>query len=323
MQTTRSRPGRLFTGLAFATAFLTTGLIVFGAIVRVTDSGLGCGNQWPLCNGTIFPPLDNLTAWIEWLHRLFAALIGVFGLVTLVIALRDVRARRIPRLAFNATVVAAVLFFIQSMLGAIVVVLDLPPTFVTLHLGTAMLLLAALLVAAMSAVYHPTRQQISDRFTALAYVTTALSFVIILTGALVRGSGATLACVDWPLCNGAVFPFDQGQLAVIHMLHRFAVAALGLALLFTTGYAFSLRQSGAGRTVALLALLAFLAQAGIGAAYVFTAAAPLWGALHVLFAALTWAALVALSFMETMNSRTASGETEDTWQPKTSEPVRS
>ena len=323
MQTNPARPSRLFTTLAFATAFLTVGLIVFGAIVRVTDSGFGCGNQWQLCNGTIFPPLDNLTAWIEWLHRLFAALIGAFGIATLVVAIRAYRGGRIQRLPLVATVAAAILFFVQSILGAIVVVLDLPPTSVTLHLGTAMLLLAALLIAAIASVYRPAeRPDASDRVTALAYVTTALSFVIILTGALVRGSGATLACVDWPLCNGTVFPFEQGQLAIIHMLHRFAVAALGLSLLLLVGYAFSLRPTGNARRYALLALFAYLAQAGIGAAYVLTAAAPLWGALHVLFAALTWGSLVGLSLVETLNSRDKGGETEGTWQRQTSDPVR-
>ena len=324
MQTQSARPPRLFTTLAFATAFLTVGLIVFGAIVRVTDSGLGCGNQWPLCNGTIFPPLDNLTAWIEWLHRLFAALIGLFGLATLWVAIRAYRGGRINRLALAATVAAAILFFVQSILGAIVVVLDLPPTSVTLHLGTAMLLLAALLIAAIASVYRPDGATTAgDRVTALAYVTTALSFVIILTGALVRGSGATLACVDWPLCNGAIFPFEQGQLAIIHMLHRFAVAALGLSLLLVVWYTVSMRPGGSARRYALLALVAYLAQAGIGAAYVLTAAAPLWGALHVLFAALTWGSLVGLSLIETLNSRTARGETEGPWQPQTSKPVRS
>ena len=57
------RPTRAFFTLALTTAALTLGLIVFGAVVRVTDSGLGCGNHWPLCNGSIFPPLDNITAW--------------------------------------------------------------------------------------------------------------------------------------------------------------------------------------------------------------------------------------------------------------------
>ncbi len=209
MQNPTARPKRLFSSLAIATALLTIGLIVFGAVVRVTDSGLGCGNQWPLCNGTIFPPLDNLTAWIEWLHRLFALLIGAFGLATLVVAIRAYRHEN--RIALWATVAAALLYVVQSALGAIVVVLDLPPTSVTLHLGTAMLLLAALLTAALASVYRPARRYARDRFTTLAYIVTALAFVIILTGALVRGSGATLACVDYPLCNGEIFPTGQGQ----------------------------------------------------------------------------------------------------------------
>lgn len=301
---------RYFAPLAMTTALLTIGLIVFGAVVRVTDSGLGCGNHWPLCNGTIFPPLDNLTAWIEWLHRLFALLIGLFGLVTLTLAIRAYR--RQNRRVLTATVAAALLFLVQSMLGAIVVVLELPPTFVTLHLGTAMLLLAALLSAALYATYQPEARTPKDGFTTLVYVTTALSLVIILTGALVRGSGATLACTDWPLCNGQALPFQQGQLQVIHMLHRFAVAALGLALLLVVWSAFKNRRKGSARLLAVGALIAYLTQAGIGAMYVLSGASPLWGAAHVGFAAATWALLVSLSVIESMNNRESETLTE--WQ---------
>jgi heme A synthase len=301
---------RYFAPLALTTALLTIGLIVFGAVVRVTDSGLGCGNHWPLCNGTIFPPLDNLTAWIEWLHRLFALLIGLFGLVTLALAIRAYRKQN--RKVLTATAAAALLFLVQSLLGAIVVVLELPPTFVTLHLGTAMLLLAALIIAALFATYQPKTRTPKDSFTTLVYVTTALSLVIILTGALVRGSGATLACTDWPLCNGQVLPFEQGQLQVIHMLHRFAVAALGLALVLVLWSALKNRQIGNVRLLAAGALVAYLAQAGIGAMYVLSAASSLWGAAHVGFAAATWALLVSLSVIESMNSRESETLTE--WQ---------
>ena len=138
---------------SLSTAVLTLGLIVFGAVVRVTDSGLGCGTDWPLCNGTLFPPLDNITAWIEWLHRLFAALIGLFGLATLAVAWRHYR--RVDRRVLGMTVTAAILFVAQSGLGAVVVFLELPPTFVTLHLGVAMLLMAALLTAAVLAGHKP------------------------------------------------------------------------------------------------------------------------------------------------------------------------
>jgi heme A synthase len=294
----RENAPRLFSLLALATALLTIGLIVFGAIVRVTDSGLGCGNSWPSCNGTIFPPLDNLTAWIEWLHRLFAALIGLLGLATLVVGWRSYRANR---LAFGAVVLAAFLFLLQSALGAIVVILDLPPTMVALHLGTAMLLLAALLVAVVAARYSPVEYQERDHVTTLTYLTTGLSLVIILTGALVRGSGATLACIDWPLCNGDVFPFNQGQLAVIHMIHRFAVAALGITLILLVWQVLQSRSAWV-RRFAILAFFAYLAQAGVGAMFVLSSAAPFWGAAHVGLAAATWACLVVLSVIEYLNS---------------------
>ncbi len=308
---TVANPSRLFSSLALATALLTIGLIVFGAVVRVTDSGLGCGDSWPTCNGTIFPPLDNLTAWIEWLHRLFAALIGVMGLATLVVGWRKYRANR---LAFGAVVLATFLFFLQSALGAIVVILELPPTMVALHLGTAMLLLASLLVAVVAARYKPSERYERDHITTLTYLTTGLSLVIILTGALVRGSGATLACIDWPLCNGDIFPFSQGQLAVIHMIHRFAVAALGITLLLLLWQALQSRGA-AVRRFAVLALVAYLAQAGVGAMFVLSSAGPFWGAAHVGLAAATWACLIVLSVIEYLNSADSARE-QVAWKPQ-------
>lgn len=311
MSQVRTQPPRLFSGLALTTALLTLGLIVFGAIVRVTDSGLGCGDSWPLCDGRILPPLDNLTAWIEWTHRLFAALIGVLGLATLVAAWR---VRRLQRVAFGAVVAAAVLFMIQSSLGALVVVLELPPTMVALHLGTAMLLLAALLVPVVVVRFKPeARGQATDHVTMLIYITTALSFVIILTGALVRGSGATLACTDWPLCNGTILPTGQGHAALIHMLHRFAVVALGVALVLMIWQIIQAGRDRALRRVAIWAFVIYLAQAGVGAIFVLTQAGRVWGATHVGLAATTWALLVVLSIMEYLRSSTSRQDTM-AWQ---------
>ncbi|MCU0510934.1 MAG: COX15/CtaA family protein [Anaerolineae bacterium] len=301
-----------FVGLALTTALLTTGLIVFGAVVRVTDSGLGCGSEWPLCHGSLIPPLDNLTAWIEWLHRLFAVLIGLFGLATLAAAWRAYRQRERTVLAF--TVAAALLFAVQSALGAIVVIFELPPTFVTLHLGTAMLLLAALLVATVAAWHSPVARP-RDQVTVLAYANAAFSLVIILTGALVRGSGATLACTSWPLCMGNVLlPLDMGQAAIIHMIHRFAVGALGVTLLILVWQVYRQRTEALVRGLAAGALLAYLLQAGVGALYVLSVAGAEWGAAHVGMAAVTWGLLVVLSTVEALNtgeirkSRETSGE---------------
>jgi len=69
---------RRFTRLAWTAATFTYLLIILGAIVRITGSGLGCGEHWPLCNGKLLPPLD-LPTLIEYGHRLAAA--AVSGLV--------------------------------------------------------------------------------------------------------------------------------------------------------------------------------------------------------------------------------------------------
>src|SRR5881296_212032 len=68
---------RRFTRLAWTAATFTYLLIVLGAVVRITGSGLGCGEHWPRCHGRWFPPLDDVGTLIEWNHRLVAALVTV------------------------------------------------------------------------------------------------------------------------------------------------------------------------------------------------------------------------------------------------------
>jgi heme A synthase len=305
---------KLFINVSLTTALLTIGLIVFGAVVRVTDSGLGCGNDWPLCDGRLIPPLDNLTAVIEWSHRAIALLIGFFDVGMLVIALRAYRKQK--QGVLYVTLVAAGLFLFQSMLGALVVILDLPPTMVTAHLGTAMLLLGALLVASITAWHQPPAVPTQrDSVTALAYITAALTLVIILSGALVRGSGATLACTDWPLCNGQILPFDQGALETVHMMHRYAVLGLGLTLVMLVYYVMKTRSSRSVRWLTYAAFGVYLLQGGVGAMFVFSSAGASWGAAHVGLAATTWALLVGVATIDTLNSvQTATHKQEEiTW----------
>ena len=67
---------RRFVQLAWAAAVATYLLIILGAIVRITGSGMGCGDDWPLCNGSLLPPLD-LPTMIEYGHRLAAVAVSV------------------------------------------------------------------------------------------------------------------------------------------------------------------------------------------------------------------------------------------------------
>src|SRR5918994_6621819 len=138
---------RLLRRLAWLGVGLALGLIVLGGIVRITGSGMGCGDHWPRCNGEWFPPLDLATL-IEISHRWAAAVVSLLVIAVAVVALR--RHRGEPELR-NPALLAAVILVIQVLLGAVTVKLVLPPSVVITHLANAMLLLAALLVVALRA----------------------------------------------------------------------------------------------------------------------------------------------------------------------------
>src|SRR3712207_538837 len=133
--------------LAWTGAVLAFGLIVLGGIVRITGSGMGCGDDWPRCNGEWFPPLD-LPTMIEIGHRWAAALVSV--VVAAMAAVAWVKHRHDPALR-NPPTLAVVVLIVQVLLGAITVKLELPPAVVIVHFANAMVLLAVILVTALRA----------------------------------------------------------------------------------------------------------------------------------------------------------------------------
>ncbi len=138
---------RLLRRLAWTGSALALGLIVLGGVVRITGSGMGCGDHWPRCNGEWFPPLD-LPTLIEIGHRWAAALVSLLVFAVALVAWR--RHRNEPALR-NPALLAAVLLVVQVLLGAVTVKLALPPWVIITHLANAMLLLAALMVVALRA----------------------------------------------------------------------------------------------------------------------------------------------------------------------------
>src|SRR5258708_9821169 len=183
---------RRFATLAWIAAACAYLLIVLGAIVRISGSGMGCGDHWPLCNGHLFPSLRDIPTVIEWSHRLVA---GVVSILVVALVVLDWR-RAWP---------ALVLLIVQILLGAVTVKTGLTPALVILHLGTAMLLVAALILAARPGPREP--------------VPLGLTFITVLFGALTANLGAMASCGGFPLCNGQIIP-HAGPLAAIHWTHR-------------------------------------------------------------------------------------------------------
>src|SRR5437016_3130562 len=198
---------RRFGTLAWIAAACTYLLIVLGAVVRISGSGLGCGDHWPLCNGRLFPSLNDIPTVIEWSHRLFAALVSVLVLALAALAWRG--AGSLEPGARAAAYTAAVLLVIQVLLGAVTVKTGLTPVLVILHLATAMLLLGSL-IAAARAPWIPTPS---------SWIPIGLTFITVLFGALTANLGAMASCGGFPLCNGQIIP-HAGPLAWVQWIHR-------------------------------------------------------------------------------------------------------
>jgi heme A synthase len=251
---------RRFVTLAWIAAACAYLLIVLGAVVRISGSGMGCGDHWPLCNGHLFPPLDDIRTVIEWSHRLVASLVSVLviGLVVL-----DWR-RAWPALA---------LLVVQILLGAVTVKTGLTPVLVILHLATAMLLLASLIAAARAPWI----------LTPGSRILLALTFITVLFGALTANLGATASCGGFPLCNGQIIP-TAGPLAWVQWTHRLLAYSLAGYLIWWAVRSADRRAWGLHGIVALqIAIAATMVLSGFPGA--------LQGA-HAAVGAGVWATMV-------------------------------
>lgn len=130
---------------AWSTLAVTVAVIIWGAVVRATGSGAGCGSHWPLCNGEVVPLAPRLTTVIEYIHRVTSgtAMILSLGLV--------LGARRVFAAGHRArtwALAAFVVMLIEAALGAGLVLLHLVENntsalraiYVAVHLANTMLL---------------------------------------------------------------------------------------------------------------------------------------------------------------------------------------
>ncbi|MBF6592105.1 MAG: heme A synthase, partial [Ktedonobacterales bacterium] len=219
--------------LAAATLGTAWAEIFWGGVVRLSKSGLGCADNWPLCNGKVYP-LWEQPVLIEYIHRLIAGLISVLVVTLLVVVWR--RERRNGWL-FGPALLAVGLFIVQALLGAIVVWFNLKSGLVMAHLATSMLLLATFGVLTVHAFPRPlptrgVRLVGFDRFPMLALGATIFAYGVLLSGAYTTSQNAGAACTTWPLCNGRLVPLDGTLFATgVQMAHRLFAYALALILI--------------------------------------------------------------------------------------------
>jgi heme A synthase len=315
--------------LAYLALFLAYAQIVFGAVVRITDSGMGCGDHWPKCNGLWFPALDNTELIIEITHRWIAAALLI---ATLALVASAYLHRHQPRIGgrrgvLRAASLAAGLWLAPAILGAVTVWLELPPLVVVVHLALAMTLLAVLAVTVMRAggfgAIAAEREVVPPQAMRVAFAAAILAFVVVILGGFTANvPGAAPACQGFPLCNGTVV--TEGGAQTIHWTHRVLAFLLALHVVGMTAAAWK-RGGDILRRATSVLLGVILLQIVIAAVLVSAHLPPALQSLHQAMGTVVWLSAVVVAGIGSRGHRGDRGEdlrasTSSTWTPSTTSP---
>ncbi len=289
--------------LVLATGIATFVLIIVGGVVRVSDSGLGCGpagsgfHGWPFCNGDVVPGMD-LNTIVEYTHRVLAIVVGFMIVAIFIQAWRRHREFLLPAAALLVLVIA------QGALGGATVEENLEEVYVAAHLCLAMLLLGLLLYL-YRRVSGAGVTGGGPRLRALAIAASAAVLCTIVAGGYMAGTqnygradyqlgdGAHHACgKEFPTCNGEFMPFGKARLVDIHLTHRafmYLATLLVIALVVT-----AIRRRVLTRYAWALAGL-LVVQVLVGALNVWLDEYELMILLHLALGTLLWATTLGMT----------------------------
>ncbi|WP_214881751.1 MULTISPECIES: heme A synthase [unclassified Exiguobacterium] len=215
--------------LAFFSGFVTLGMmlvLIMGGTVTKTDSGDGCGTDWPLCHGKLIPTNPSVETMIEYSHRVVS---GIEGLLIIALAIWTFIAvkHRVDVKIF--AFLAFIFMLIQSIIGAGAVIWQQSDAILALHFGISLVSFASLLILTIL-LFEGDREHkvVSKKLRAHLYGLSIYTMIVVYTGAYVRHLGATYACVGWPICDQNVWTFES----YVQMGHRLMAGLLVLYTLF-------------------------------------------------------------------------------------------
>jgi len=276
-------------------------VILWGAYVRASGSGAGCGEHWPKCNGEIIPRAPAVETLVEFSHRVTTGLSGLLVIGLMVWAFRAYARRSPVRLG---AVLTFVFVLTEGLVGALQVKLGLTAdnasvaraVIGSIHLLNTFLLLAAMLLTAWWASGGPAVQLRGQGWLgALLWAGLAATLLVGATGAI-TALGDTLFPVS-SFREGLRQDLDPTAHFMIQLriYHPMSAVAVGIYSLILGWLARTQRPGRATQLLSYALAGLFLAQLVVGAfnAYLL---APIWLQLfHLLMAQLVWMALVLLT----------------------------
>ena len=277
-------------------------VILWGALVRATGAGAGCGNHWPLCNGTVMQHSASVSTLIEFTHRITVGL-SFFAVVGLAAWTFMGTAR--GHLARAAAVASVVFTLIEAILGALLVKLGLTaqsqsplrPAFLALHLTNTLLLLAALTLTAhllsRSKGYMRGSVRLAAPFGAVATVVVVM--IVGVTGSLAALGDTLFPASSLGLALAQDFSSSGEWLVRWRWVHPGIAFAASFFLIWLLVRAAKRKTHWDNRGLSALVLLLLAAVYTLGLLDVILLA-PLWVQVaHLLAADTLWAALVVLT----------------------------
>ncbi len=216
-------------------------VVLMGATVTDTGSATGCGRSWPLCKGQFIPQFAIATL-IEFSHRLVTGVEGIliFALTVAVLILWKRREMRVLAAAMLITLL------LQSGMGAAAVMWPQSPAVLALHLGISLVAFASVALTTLSIRYDRDLRRLRGNATSAAFrlavwAATIYTYLVVYSGAYVRHAGASMACVDWPSCNGATW-ITFGGLTGVVVIHRIVAFGVFLAMVGLAGWSYRTRE---------------------------------------------------------------------------------
>lgn len=287
---------------AWGVVFYNVLVILWGALVRATGSGAGCGNHWPLCNGQVIPVSPGAHTVIEFTHRMMT---GGSTLVVVALLVWVLRATVRGQAARGFAIASAVLLLNEALLGALLVKLGYVAenqsagrmVLLSIHLSNTLLLVAALtLTARMLSTGQRWAELRGPRRVGLA-VSGLLATIVVG----VSGSMAALGDTLFPASSlrGAFaqdFAANSPWLLRLRLVHPISAAVAGVFIVWLV--ARSLRSADSSRetrNAAQLVSALLVSQFVLGVADVLLLAPAWMQILHLLGADLFWVALVMLA----------------------------
>jgi heme A synthase len=292
----KEHKGRAFARYAWAVLAYNVGVVLWGAYVRATGSGAGCGNHWPLCNGEVTPHSPTMATIIEFTHRASSGIDLV--LVALLVFWAFRAFPRGHRVRLGATL-SAVFLLTEALIGAALVLLEhvaknassTRAYSLSTHLINTLTLLACLTLTAW---WGSGKPAVLPRGRALTSAAISLGAVIVLG---VSGAIAALGDTLFParsLAAGFAQDFDPAAniFLRLRLWHPVIAAGAGAWLLF---YAISVsagRPAVRRRAWLVAGLVCLQLTAGVTNLLLL---APVWmQMIHLLLADLLWISLVLL-----------------------------